>query len=102
MPTAEQQALLIALEIVAPVLGAKRYLCDVRQQTGFDRKCFDRVALSCHRDGLALLSRADLPLGLAGSQARACAVAKEAESEIRIMTECYHYVEPSYEETAGE
>jgi len=85
--TAEQLTLLVALEIASPVLGSKRYLCDVREQTCFDRRRFDAVALNCHRDGLALLSRDDLN----------CDHAKQAASEITDLTETHHFVEPNHD-----
>lgn len=79
-----QLALAVAIEIAAPALGNKRYLCDVRQQLGFERRAFEELVLSAWRDGFIELSRADLVRD----------VDKEAASEIRYLTETFHYAAP--------
>jgi len=83
--TSEQLAFLVALEITHPSLGSKRYLSDVQTKLGFDTGRFQQVALSCHRDGLAVLSRDDLTQDYD----------KSAASEFNYLTESFHFVEPA-------
>jgi hypothetical protein len=63
---------------------ANRYLCDVRAQLGFGRADFEALVLNAWLDGLIELSRADLVFD----------ADKVEDSEIRYLTETFHYAAP--------